>query len=239
MRTVGPFLILALMTSPLLIPQAMELNGLNHTKWKLIELNGSGPIPSGKLPFTLTLEENSYLLSGCNLVSGRLRVEGSKLIFSVPAPSTLMACPPDSEAIDSDFIRLAGMSPTFRLQQDRLTLTADNGARWLFKNEPLPSANAKTRFIYVAASTKDCIQGGSTKCLQVRDSKDKPWTLLQSPIVGFVYVPGIEYRLRIKEDHVAHPATGTPDVIWYLDMVVEQSVVDRKVADDYMKSKRQ
>ena len=76
------------------------------------------------------------------------------------------------------------------------------------------------------------------KCLQIRESKDQPWTLSYTNIVGFEHVPGIEYRLRIKEDRVPHPAADAPSVIWYLDMVVEQTVVDRKAADEYEASKK-
>jgi heat shock protein HslJ len=224
----------ALLNCALLMPQAIEVSGLNHTKWKLVELNG--PIAS-TLPFTISLEKDSYVFSGCNLMSGKFRIEGNKLVFSQPGPSTLRACAPESEATDTAFSRLAGMSPTFRLDHERLTLS-EGDSRWVFQREPLPSQNAKTRFVYVAASTKDCTSMPSLKCLQVRDSKDKPWTLLPSAIIGFDYIPGIEYRLRIKEDQVEHPAAGSPKAIWYLDMVVEQSVVDRKTADDYMKSKR-
>jgi heat shock protein HslJ len=239
MRTTVIPAALAFLNSALVMPQVVvEPGSLDHTKWKLIELNGSGPVAASGIPFTMMLEENSYLLSGCNLVSGKLRIDGPRLVFSQPAPSTLMACVPNAEAVDSAFTRLAGLSPTFRLDQDRLRLAAEDGAQWVFQKEPLPSKNAKTRFVYVAAFTKECAGAGSMKCLQVRDSRDRPWTLLDSRIVGFEHVPGIEYRLRIKEDNLARPAAGSPSVIWYLDMVIEQTVIDRKAADDYLNSKR-
>jgi heat shock protein HslJ len=237
MGTFRAFLATTLFSYASLIAQAQELNGLNHTKWKLIELNNGEPVAPAGIPFTLTLERNSYLLAGCNSVSGKLRIDGNKLIFS-PGPSTLKACMPETEAADAAFLRLTGSSATFQAAQDRLTLTAEGGERWVFRKEPLPSLNATTRFIYVAPTTKDCADAGRSKCLQVRDSKDQPWTLLHSDIIGFDFVPGIEYRLRIKEDKVQQTAAGSPNVIWYLDLMVEQSVVDRKAADDYMKSKK-
>jgi hypothetical protein len=128
-------------------------------------------------------------------------------------------------------------SPTFLLAEDRLTLTAGDGAHWIFQREPLPSKDAKTKFIYVAAFTKDCMGVGPMTCLQVRDSKDQPWTLHYSGIVGFEHVPGIEYRLRIKEDRIAHPAADSSAVVWHLDAIVEQSVIDRQAADGYLASK--
>jgi len=72
----------------------------------------------------------------------------------------------------------------------------------------------------------------------VRESKDKPWGLEYSGIVGFEYVPGIEYYLRIKEDSVAHPLPDAPSLVWYLDAIIGQSVVDRKAADEYLKSQK-
>ena len=151
----------------------------------------------------------------------------------------MKACVPEVQEVDSAFVKALMAKPAVQLEGDQLTLTADDGAQWLFHKEPLPSRAATTRFIYVAAFTKDCTGAGPMQCLEIRESKDQPWTLSHINIAGFEHVPGIEYRLRIKEDQVPHPAADAPSVTWYLDMVVEQTVVDRKAADEYEASKKQ
>jgi len=211
---------------------------LEHTRWRLVERKGNqATVPSG-IAFTLTLEQSSYQFSGCNLLSGKLRIEGQKLIFTEPASSTRKACTATVEAVDVSFARLAGGSPRYRIEKDRLTLEAEGGAGWVFQKEPLASKDAKTKFIYVAAFTKDCTGVVPMKCLQVRESKDQPWSLEYSGIVGFEHVPGIEYYLRIKEDRVARPLADAPSLVWYLDAVIGQSVVDRKAADEYLSSQK-
>jgi heat shock protein HslJ len=125
-----------------------------------------------------------------------------------------------------------------RLDGDRMTLTGDGKAAWVFKREQMASKNATTKFIYVAAFTKDCMGVAPMKCLQVRGSKDQPWGLEYSGVIGFEHVPGIEYRLRIKEDKVEHPVADAPSVLWFLDAVIEQHVVDRAAADAYEAAKR-
>jgi len=106
-------------------------------------------------------------------------------------------------------------------------------SQWVFAREPLPSPNATTRFIYVGPFLKDCTGTAPMKCLEVRDDNSQPWRLHYARIIGFEPVPGIEYRLRLKEDHVARPAADASAVVWYLDSIIEQKVVDREAAEQY------
>jgi heat shock protein HslJ len=219
-------------------PQSSDAGVLEHTKWKLVEINGSHPTLPDEVAFTITLEGNSYLLSGCNLVSGRLRIEPQRLVFSGPTRSTKKACAGAAETADAVFSSLRSASPTYRIDQDRLTLVSQSGTRWVLAKEPLASKHAKTKYIYVAAAKMDCFGMFPMKCLQIRESKTEPWTLLYWGIEGFEYVPGIEYRLRIKEDQVPQPVPDQASVVWYLDAVIEQSVVDPAAVDEYRRSKK-
>jgi heat shock protein HslJ len=212
---------------------------LDHTKWRLAGVTKTELTIPTAAKFTVTFEGSQYMFSGCNLISGKFRLEAGKLIATGPGRSTMKACAPEIQEVDSAFTKALMAKPTVHLDGDQLTLAGDDGAEWTFHKEPLPSKEATTKFIYVAAFTKDCTRAGPMQCLQIRESKDQPWTLSHINIAGFEHVPGIEYRLRIKEDQVAHPAADAPPVAWYLDMVVEQTVVDRKAADEYEASKKQ
>jgi heat shock protein HslJ len=243
MKTVGPLLSAMCFVAATATPQASDARVLDHTKWKLVEITGGPALPHPELPhdvaFTVTLESNSYVLSGCNLVSGTLRIEPQRLVFIGPARSTKKACASTAEATDKAFSSLTSANPTYRIDQDRLTLVSESGTRWIMAKHPLASKHAKTKVIYVAATKKDCVGTFPTKCLQIRESKGEPWQLIYWGIDGFEYVPGIEYRLRIKEDQVPRPVQDQASVVWYLDAVIDQSVVDRTAADEYLRSKKQ
>lgn len=208
---------------------------LEHTKWKLVEVSQQ-QIPNG-VSVTLTFSENRLSLVGCNIQSGTFRRRGNSLVLTGPLRSTRKACPDEMEKLDQSFSRLISNTPELSLSATQLKLTSKDGGEWTFAREASASKNARTRFLYVAAFTKDCSGVARMKCLQVRDAKNQPWRLNYIPIQGFEHVPGIEYRLRIKEDKVGHPAADAASVAWYLDAVVEQTVVDRKAAEDYERAK--
>jgi heat shock protein HslJ len=212
---------------------------LDHTKWRLTKVTKTELAIPAAAKFTVTFESSQYMFSGCNLISGKFRLEAGKLIATGPGRSTMKACPPEIQEVDGAFVKMLTSKPTVHLEGDQLALAADDGGQWTFHREPIPSKQAQTKFIYVAASTKDCTRAALKECLQVRESKDQPWTVSHADIEGFEHVPGIEYRLRIKEDQVPHRAADAPSVVWYLDVVVEQTVVDRKAADEYEASKKQ
>jgi len=212
---------------------------LDHTKWALTGVSHSQLTIPAAMKFTVTFEGSQYSFSGCNQIAGRFRLEAGKLVTTGPGRSTMKGCPPEVQRVDTGFTRMLHAKPTVHFEGDHLTLAGDDGEQWTFQKEPLPSKEAQTKFIFVAAFTKDCTSAAPMKCLQIRESKDQPWTLSYTNIVGFEHVPGIEYRLRIKEDPVPYPAADAPSVVWYLDLVVEQTVVDRKAADEYEASKKQ
>jgi heat shock protein HslJ len=212
---------------------------LDHTKWRLTGVSKTQLTLPAASKFTVTFEGSQYMFSGCNLISGKFRLAEGKFIVTGPGRSTMKACPPEIQEVDSAFSKVLMAKPSVHVDGDQLTLAGDDGSEWTFHKEPLPSKEATTKFIYVAAFTKDCTGVGPMQCLQIRESKDQPWTLSHINIAGFEHVPGIEYRLRIKEDQVPHPAADASSVKWYLDMVVEQTVVDRKAADDYEAAKKQ
>jgi heat shock protein HslJ len=209
---------------------------LDHTKWKLTEAQNQ-KIPS-RPAFTLSFEAGRISISGCNIQSGNYHRAGSKLVVAAPLTSTRKACPDDVEAVDQALSRLISTAPQFTMDANRLKLVAADSTEWVFSREASPSRQAKIKFIYVAAFTKDCTGVAPMKCLQVRDSKQQPWRLNYIPIQGFEHVPGIEYRLRIKEDQVAHPPADGSSIAWYLDAVIEQSVVDRAAAEEYEKAQK-
>lgn len=204
-------------------------DALSHTKWTLNSERGKA---------TLTFESGHFAVKGCNTIGGSYRVDGGRIVVSGPLRSTQMACP-GGQKIDAALSALLAKNQSFRVEGNQLTLTGTDGVPWVFSKTPMASANAVTKFIYVASVTKDCAGGaGRMKCLQIRETPEQPWRLHAGVIVGFEPVPGIEYRLRIKEDRLAKPAADQSSIVWYLDMVVQQKVVDRAAAEAYEKAKQ-
>jgi heat shock protein HslJ len=236
MRSLLVLLAVIALTSPA-SPWQMQQDPLDHTKWHLVSTEKAGDLKLGARPATILFEEGGYTISACNTMSGKYKVE-AKTIGGTPGISTRKACLPDAQALDEALLKAIDANHSFEITGTKLTIMDDDGGTFVFSAVAIPSKNAVTKFIYVASETKDCEAGGTTKCLQIRDSKDQPWTNYHGRIVGFRPVPGIEYRLRIKEDTVKNPPAGGSSKIWFLDLVVEQSVVDKAAADAFYASQK-
>jgi hypothetical protein len=197
-----------------------QTDPLDNTKWKLDPAKGKA---------TLQFQDGRWGVKGCNLMSGPYKIKGGR-IAGGHGMSTMMGCPPAMEALDRALMNLLGKNESFRIEDGTLYLKSADG-EWKFTKEPMPSKEAVTKFIYVASETKPCTGVAPMTCLQIREDKDGPWRLFYGNIVGFERQPGIEYRLRIKEDKIANPAADQASVVWHLDVIVEQKVVDREKAE--------
>jgi heat shock protein HslJ len=215
---------------------AMAQDPLDYTKWKLTESSAFTALPSRGA--TVLFDQGRYSIQGCNRINGGYRLEGSKLVVTRPGITTQMACPGDAGQLDKALSEAISNNEGFQLEGERLTLTGPEGAKFVFRKEPLPSKSAVTKFIYVAAFTKPCTGVAPMNCLQIREKESDPWRLNYNPIIGFEHVPGIEYRLRIKEDKREDPPADASRIVWYLDQVVMQKVVDRQAASEARKKRQ-
>lgn len=220
----------ALFCLAVLVPFSLSAESLTEpSKWELIR----PAVPKPARAPVLTFERGRFGLRVCNSIGGSVKIESGTLTAE-QAMSTLMACVnPNLQKLEQSLTEAITKNRSYTVQGDQLTLEANSGDKFVFRRMDMPSPEAKTRFIYVAPQTKTCTGVGKMECLQVRDAKDQPWQLHYGPIIGFDFVPGIEYRLRIKEDKVPEGSVGKADVStirWFLDMIVEQKVVDPKAA---------
>jgi hypothetical protein len=147
--------------------------------------------------------------------------------------STRKACPPEAQALDEALLKAVTINHSFEVTPTQLTVMDEDGGIFVFDAVPHPSKAAVTKFIYVASETKDCAGAGPMKCLQIREKAGQPWSNYRGNIVGFSPIPGIEYRLRIKEDTAKNPPADGSGKIWFLDIVVEQKVVDKAAAEAF------
>lgn len=213
-----------------MVPLTMAGQSLTEpSKWELV--TPSVPKPA-KAP-VLTFEKGRFGLRVCNSIGGSVKIEPAKLIGG-QAVSTMMACVnPDLMSLEKKLTEAITRNKSYAIAAEQLTITGESGESYVFRQVEAPSAGAKTRFIYVASETKSCTGVAKMDCLQVREFKDRPWQLHYGPIIGFDFVPGIEYRLRIKEDRLPEGKAGPADISrvrWFLDMIVEQKVIDPNAA---------
>jgi|WetSurMetagenome_2_1015567.scaffolds.fasta_scaffold396198_1 heat shock protein HslJ len=201
---------------------------LEHTKWKLVTAQGSRAS-------TIIFDEGSFNLSSCNLTAGKYSLSGQKIVVTGPLRTTKRACLENSESLEASLAKAITENVSYQYLGEKLILVGPGKSRYVFTKVPLASKDAVTKFVYISSDMVDCTGPGPAKCLQIRENKTDPWQPYHGQIIGFKPVPGIAYRLRIKEDTAASPAANGSDKIWYLDMVVEQSVVDREAADAYHK----
>ena len=201
---------------------------LDHTKWKLA--GGSGGRAS-----TIIFDEGAFSLSSCNFTGGKYSVSSGRIVVTGPLRSTKRACVESTEAFEAALSRALTENLSYQVAGEKLTIVGPGKTKYVFTRVALPSRDAVTRFVYVGSDVVDCPGAGTSKCLQIRENKTDPWQPYAGKIIGFAPVPGIAYRLRIKEDKAATPAADGSDKIWYLDMIVEQSVVDREAAEAYRK----
>ena len=85
----------------------------------------------------------------------------------------------------------------------------DAGASWVSDGE-CPSqhnnALAKDITLTVAAHDVACMGVAPMRCLQVKEGKALKWSNFYSPIEGFTFTPGVQYKLLVR----ATPMTNAP-----------------------------
>ncbi len=215
---------------------SLEQRGnLEHTRWGLLESQLATPPPTSGRD-RIRLEFNGDRLnanSGCNTGSAGYRVEADgSLVLTTPMAMTMMGCLEEAASYELAFFRFLSSRPKVSRDSDGevLVLRAAGGGpvsqRLIrLQKEPMPSAGARTKLIYVAAERAPCMGVVPRECLQVRERPDEDWHLFSSEIIGFKYEPGVEYRLRVLEDDVPNPPADGASKRWFLDLVVEQKLV--------------
>ncbi|MGL5759350.1 DUF4377 domain-containing protein [Plesiomonas sp.] len=160
--------------------------------------------------------------AGCNRMMGMAAVENGHLVVKGMA-ATMMMCPPEAMQREQAFTELLNSKPAVKITGNTLTLSSGK-TQYQFTQQPA-MAEGVTKFIYVAAERKTCTGVAQQECLQIRETKDAPWSNYYGTIEGFEPEPGMSYRLRIKEFDVANPAADASSKRWILDMIVETAVV--------------
>ncbi|ARR54924.1 MULTISPECIES: META and DUF4377 domain-containing protein [Sphingomonadales] len=214
---------------PVAQPQGPARLAAQH--WDLVDWTGR-QVPQGKrLRLDFDAKRGSFSTDTmCNRAGGSYSIKGSSIRLGGRKgqfASTLMACPEPAMTFERRYVASLGAVRSWRIDGDRLVLRTAKGERLTYQAAHKPAADAPRRFIYVSAETKPCHGVAPMTCLQIREKPGDPWQLHYGGIVDFDPQPGIEYRLRIIEEKIAHPPADASSLRWTLDQVIEQRVVKR------------
>ncbi len=86
-------------------------------------------------------------------------------------------------------------------------LMKDAGASWVSDGECPPkqeNALAKDITLTVAAHDVACMGVAPMRCLQVKEGKALKWSNFYSPIEGFTFMPGVQYKLLVRATPMAN-----------------------------------
>ncbi len=87
----------------------------------------------------------------------------------------------------------------------------------------LTSSCDKTKVIYVASSLADCTSNAAQKCLQVKESQEDEWTVLNNDIEGFEHKDGFLQKIEVRISKIKNPPTdGSVFNYKFIKLIFEQ-----------------
>lgn len=113
--------------------RAMADASLTNTYWRIIRLGDTAVVVAEgrREPHILLRAEGDYgqfrATAGCNQISGGYAVDGDGLAFT-PGPTTLMACPPPLDVLESKLVEVLAAVTRWRIMANTLELYDDGGA---------------------------------------------------------------------------------------------------------------
>jgi len=113
--------------------------------WRLTTLPGHQAADLAALPRRATIrfaEGRVTGFSGCNLLSGTYKTQGTSVTLSLA--STMMACPEPGLSIERTFVQALKGTLSHAVSGDRLTLTTASGAVLEFEPEPAMTLEGRT-----------------------------------------------------------------------------------------------
>jgi len=228
--------------APAPAPAPPTVDPYAQTGWSLVRWSAPDgrlralPRGSSRQPVTLvfTREQGQGRVSGfagCNRYLGGYTAANAHLVFTVPATTRMACIPPQRQALEQAYLaalaRVNGSSLDDTAHPRELRLSTDQGETLVFERQadPIAGGQGVRRLVYVDSLRVPCETGGGRAlCYRVRDSAGQPWQVWRGDIAGFVFQPGIAYRLRVVEVPAVPPTAADGGVRWVLDTVVEQAV---------------
>jgi heat shock protein HslJ len=89
---------------------------------------------------------------------------------------------------------------------------------------PIAGAENATEMIwYVGPEMAPCADVSTKMCMQVKESSQENYTVLNGEIEGFCYKPGFEYVIKVKEEPGLNPPADVSSKNWTLVEVISKT----------------
>jgi len=100
---------------------------LDNTNWTLIELNGAA-VDKGRDPGFVFATAGQFSASGgCNRFMGQAELSGNEISFPDQMAGTMMACAPELDTQENDFLAALPKVKTIDRQGPLLQMIAEDG----------------------------------------------------------------------------------------------------------------
>jgi hypothetical protein len=99
----------------------------------------------------------------------------------------------------------------------------DTGASWVSDGECPSQQNnalAKNITLTVAAHDVACMGVAPMRCLQVKEGKALKWSNFYSPVEGFTFTPGVQYKLLVRATPMVNAPADAGDTHYALVRVL-------------------
>lgn len=99
----------------------------------------------------------------------------------------------------------------------------DTGASWVSDGECPSQQNnalAKNITLTVAAHDVACMGVAPMRCLQVKEGKALKWSNFYSPVEGFTFTPGVQYKLLVHATPMVNAPADAGDTHYALVRVL-------------------
>ncbi|MCS7061904.1 MAG: META domain-containing protein [Anaerolineae bacterium] len=230
-------------TQPTLEPTAKAIvprDALAGTSWSVITF---GPLrvqvrPRRGTTLTLQFGQNGEVagLSGCNTFTSTYTIDGDAIDIRAPA-RTRKSCGLLTMRQEYYYLEALEQTIRFSLEGDRLRLVYNRGrgAIHLAQHQEYDDADdadvpmgAYETILYVGPQRIPCVGGAERACLAVREAGEVNYRPYNGALVGFDYIEGYDYELRVQAKPALNPAADRPTVEYTVIKIVRRTRVDAR-----------
>ena len=169
---------------------------LAGTKWRFTwgEVDGNRFSSLADQPVTLNFDADQINgNASCNDFFSSYSIDGNNLTLGVIGASA-KACGSELMDVEQKFLNALQSANGVSNHIDTLKLSLPNGELHFITNMPVDKT------IFVGAEQVDCQAGAGAprKCLLIRDNPNAEWETFYGEIIGFQWLEGMEYELRVR-----------------------------------------
>lgn len=111
-----------------------------------------------------------------------------------------------------------------RTRLDLLLLSV--GSCFLLNSCKTQALNPDEKIMYIASKKVSCTGVALMECLQVKFGENEDWSYLYTPIEGFEFVEGNEYKIQVKKEQLTSVPADASSIKYKLIKVLNTKKMD-------------